>query len=143
MDGRFNVRSTDGEIACFGGRLPFYSFTGAYGLHYVKGTTIHLEVLYDANGNTARRPGDDRVPCLLQWAWTTPSGPLPFDEANPAEDPPYGLYGMLNDGRAGGYSQFSTRRARRLRRPTAVPQHPLQLLPRPGGRASDRASRTS
>jgi hypothetical protein len=39
VDGRFNVRSTDGEIACFGGRLPFYSFTANHGLHYVKGTT--------------------------------------------------------------------------------------------------------
>src|SRR5882672_4196177 len=37
VDGRFNVRDTDGEIACFGGRLPFYTFTGAFGLHYIKG----------------------------------------------------------------------------------------------------------
>ena len=34
------VRSTDGEIACFGGRLPFYSFTAARGLRYAKGDVI-------------------------------------------------------------------------------------------------------
>ena len=33
------------------------------------------------------------------------SGPLPFDEGNPDEDPPYGLWGMLNDGRVGGHLQ--------------------------------------
>ena len=33
------------------------------------------------------------------------SGPLAFDEGNPAEDPPYGLWGILNDARVGGHVQ--------------------------------------
>src|SRR5262245_36279228 len=41
VDGRLNVRSTDGEIACFGGRLPFYSFTASAGLRYMMGTPIY------------------------------------------------------------------------------------------------------
>ena len=56
MDGRFNVRTTDGEIACFGGRLPFYSFTVAHGLTYVKGNPIHLEMIYRPNGLSAASP---------------------------------------------------------------------------------------
>src|SRR4029453_7581 len=44
VDGRLNVRTTDGEVACFGGRLPFYSFTAQNGLHYVKGNTNHPEI---------------------------------------------------------------------------------------------------
>ena len=39
----------EGEIACFGGALPFYSFTANHGITYVRGTTIHLEVTYRAN----------------------------------------------------------------------------------------------
>ncbi len=44
VDGRFNVRVGDGEIAVFGGRLPFYSFTGSHGINYVRGDVIHLEI---------------------------------------------------------------------------------------------------
>src|SRR5215471_1730323 len=43
-DGLFNVRTTDGEIACFGGRMSFFSFTAAFGLHYVAGTPIQLGI---------------------------------------------------------------------------------------------------
>ena len=32
--------------------------------------------------------------------------PLAFDQGNPAEDPPYGLWGILNDARVGGYIQI-------------------------------------
>jgi hypothetical protein len=105
VDGRFNVRSTDGEIACFGGRLPFFTFTGAFGLRYTKGDKIHLEMVYDANGNSAADPAT--IEYRLSYLGTDyTSGPIAFDMANPGEDPPYGLYGMLNDGRAGGYAQF-------------------------------------
>ena len=48
-DGRFNVRTPDGEVACFGGRLPFYSFTGSNGVSYVKGTTVNLTIIYTPN----------------------------------------------------------------------------------------------
>ncbi len=102
-DGLFNVRSTDGEIAVFGGRLPFFSFTNApNNLHYVKGETINLEMIYSPNGRTAASPATVEYRVKYQGN-SYSSGPLAFDEANPAEDPPFGLYGMLNDGQAGGH----------------------------------------
>ena len=105
-DGSFNVRSTDGEIACFGGRLPFYSFSDPAhgGVRYVKGTTIHLDVSYLPNGLSAASPAtiDYKITYLSA---TYDSGPLGFDMGNPSEDPPHGLWGCLNDARAGGYSK--------------------------------------
>lgn len=103
VDGRFNVRTTDGEIACFGGRLPFFSFTGNFGLHYVKGDVIGVEIRYDANSNTEADPAT--IEYILDYGGVYTSGPLPFDEGNPDEDPPYGVWGILNDARAGGYMQ--------------------------------------
>lgn len=104
-DGRFNCRSTDGEIACFGGRLPFYNFTTSDGLFYVKGTTVHLEMIYRPNGLSAASPA------TIEYRYTDnsglhSSGPLPFDEANIAEDPPHGLWGQLNDAEVGGYFMY-------------------------------------
>lgn len=104
VDGRFNVRTPDGEIACFGGRLPFYSFTGNYGLHYVNGDVIHLAIEYLANDLTPGNPATAQY-SLVYNGNPYASGPLAFDEGNPSEDPPYGLWGMLNDGRVGGYIQ--------------------------------------
>ena len=102
VDGRFNVRTTDGEIACFGGRLPFYSFTGSQGLTYVKGTTIHMEVKYLPNSLTMADPGT--IEYILNYNSTNyTSGELPFDEGNPAE--PYGTWGILDDARAGAHMQ--------------------------------------
>ena len=101
-DGLFNVRSTDGEIACFGGRLPFYTFTGVYGLRYTAGNTIHLEVIYKHNGLSAASPGT--MEYKLSYLGTDyTSGPLNFDEGNTSENPPHGLWGILNDARAGGH----------------------------------------
>lgn len=104
VDGRFNVRSTDGEIAAFGGRLPFYSFTGSQGLNYVKGTTIHLEVEYRPNQLTMAAPATIEYMVDYNSVHYT-SGPIQFDEGNPAENPPYGLWGMLQDARVGGHFQ--------------------------------------
>jgi hypothetical protein len=104
VDGRFNVRVPDGEIACFGGRLPFYTFTGVYGLHYVKGDPIHLGIVYKPNGLSSTSPATIEYK-LTYLGNSYTSGPLPFDEANPAEDPPHGLWGILNEARAGGYLQ--------------------------------------
>jgi len=104
VDGRFNVRTTDGEIACFGGRLPFYSFTASQGVVYTKGTTIRLTVTYLPNGLSMANPATIEYGLLYNNTLYT-SGPLPFDEGNPNEDPPYGLWGILNDARAGGYVQ--------------------------------------
>jgi hypothetical protein len=103
-DGKFNCRTTDGEIAVFGGRLPFYSFTANWGLHYVKGTVIDLEATYQANGLSAADPGT--IEYRVHYAGTTySSGVLAFDEGNPSEDPPYGLWGILNQAKVGGYVQ--------------------------------------
>jgi hypothetical protein len=104
VDGRLNVRTTDGEIACFGGRLPFYSFTANEGLHYVKGHAINLEIMYLPNGLSMSNPATIQY-SLIYDGVTYHSPLLAFDEGNPAEDPPYGLWGMLNDGRVGGHLQ--------------------------------------
>ena len=104
-DGRLNVRSTDGEIACFGGRLPFYSFTASHGLAYVKGETIHLEIVYRANALSEADPGTIEYK-VTYGGNEYSSGLKSFDMGNPAEDPPYGLWGILNDARVGGHFQF-------------------------------------
>ena len=105
VDGQFMINGTTGEIACFGGRLPFYSFTGNYGLSYTVGTTITQMIEYSANGLSAVDPAN------IRYTYTDGSGTyqspwLAFDQGNPAEDPPYGLWGMLNDARVGGYAQI-------------------------------------
>jgi hypothetical protein len=104
VDGRFNVRTTDGEIACFGGRLPFFSFTATFGLNYVKGDPIYLEMIYLPNNLNIANPATIEYKLTYQGNMYT-SGPLAFDEGNPGEDPPYGLWGMLNEARVGGYVQ--------------------------------------
>jgi hypothetical protein len=104
VEGRFNVRSTDGEIAVFGGRLPFYSFTANHGIHYVKGTKIYLEFTYAPNGLSLASPGTIEYRVIYNGHLYT-SGPLAFDQGNPAEDPPHGQWGILNGGTGGGYLQ--------------------------------------
>jgi hypothetical protein len=44
IDGVFMLNTVSGEIACFGGRLPFYSFTANHGQTYVKGTAVTMSV---------------------------------------------------------------------------------------------------
>jgi hypothetical protein len=104
VDGRFMANATTGEIACFGGRLPFYSFTGDHGITYMRGTSIRMEVTYFANSVNAMDPGTIQYR-VIQGGMTYESPVLPFDMANPAEDPPYGLWGILNNARVGGYFQ--------------------------------------
>jgi hypothetical protein len=103
-DGRLNCRTTDGEIACFGGRLPFYSFTAVHGITYQKGETINIQFLYLPNELNAAHPATITYTLIYNNGFYT-SGPLQFDMGNPGEDPPYGLWGMLNDGRVGGFFQ--------------------------------------
>lgn len=102
VDGVFNFRTTDGEIACFGGRLPFYSFTGSQGVTYVKGTTVHVTMSYLPHGLEESNPAT--IEYTLDNGTLYTSGPLPFDQGNPAE--PYGLWGMLNEATAGGNFQM-------------------------------------
>ena len=101
-DGLINIRTTDGEIACFGGRMPFFSFTGAFGLHYTNNTPIRLGYSYIPNGLSAGSPA--QVVYNLSYLGTNyTSGLLNFDQGNPAEDPPHGQYGALNPWYAGGH----------------------------------------
>jgi len=104
-DGLFNVRTTDGEIACFGGRMPFFTFTGAFGLHYVTGTPIQLGITYIPNGLSSVSPA--QIVYNLRYASTNyTSGLINFDEGNPTEDPPHGLWGALNPWFAGGHMKM-------------------------------------
>ena len=102
VDGRLNVRTTDGEIACFGGRLPFYNFTASHGINYTKGNTIHVEIRYEPNGLSQADPGTIQF-TVGYLGQTYSSGVLAFDQGNPNE--PYGTWGILNDARVGGHTQ--------------------------------------
>ncbi len=102
VDGRFNIRNTDGEVAVFGGRLPFYSFTTSHGVTYTPGTTITQKIIYSPNSLTEMDPATIEY-IYTDSSGTYSSGPLAFDMGNPAE--PYGLWGMLDDARIGGYVQ--------------------------------------
>lgn len=104
VDGRLNFRTTDGEIAAFGGALPFYSFTASQGITYTKGDTVRAGVVYSPHALTAGDPATITYNVTIG-ATDYTSGPLAFGEGNPAEDPPYGLWGHLNDARIGGYVQ--------------------------------------
>jgi hypothetical protein len=102
IDGRFNFRTTDGEIAAFGGRLPFYSFTGSQGLTYTKGDTVRVGVVYDPNSLSMADPATIQYDLTIG-ANNYTSGPLAFDEGNPAEG--FGSWGHLDDAGVGGYEQ--------------------------------------
>lgn len=106
-DGRFNAKTSNGEIAVFGGRLPFYSFTaGPHFLTYVAGTPITMEIEYDRNKLTSFSPASI-VYRVTYNAVTYSSGPLNFDQGNPSEDPPHGQWGALDPAYAGGYVQVN------------------------------------
>ncbi len=104
VDGRFMLNATTGEIACFGGRLPFFSFTVTHGLHYVKGTVAHMEIVYQPDSLTSTSPAT--IVYNLTYGDTLyTSGPLPFDEGNPNEVADHGAWGLLNASGVGGYVQ--------------------------------------
>lgn len=106
VDGRFNLRTTDGEVAVFGGRLPFYSFTGSQGVTYTAGTTVRLGIIYSANGLSSADPATIEY-IYDDGSMVYTSGVLAFDEGNPNE--PYGTWGMLDNAQIGGYMQvFNT-----------------------------------
>lgn len=98
VGGQFNFRTTDGEIACFGGRMPFYSFTVNHGITYTKGETVHVEMTYLPNSLAPHAPATIEYSVELGGSVYT-SGQLAFDEGNPAE--PYGTWGMLDDAQVG------------------------------------------
>ena len=103
VDGRFMANTGNGEIAAFGGRLPFYSFN-AQSLTYTKGDTIRMGVVYRPNSLNAGDPATIEY-LVTKAAITYTSGALAFDQGTPAEDPPHGLWGMLSPAQVGGYFQ--------------------------------------
>jgi len=101
-DGLFNMRLPDGEVAVFGGRLPFYSFTAAYGVRYnVAGKVATMEFDYKPNGLSAASPATIEYKYTLDGV-TYSSGPLAFSEGNPNE-PQYGFWGILTPAYVGGH----------------------------------------
>jgi hypothetical protein len=110
-DGKFMINA-GGEIACFGGRLPFYSFTVAYGLHYTPGEAIWMQITYDPNELEETDPALPTAPNAatiqyqLYYHGVGYSSPLlPFDKANVAEAAEHGLWGELYYANVGGYMQ--------------------------------------
>jgi hypothetical protein len=118
VDGVMMLRTDDGMVECWGGRLPYYSFTANHidpntgvGVRYAKGTTVRLEMTYLPHGLSALDPGTiqytytlhdpDGAGPLVGYSFSTPE--LNFDMGNPNENPPYGLWGILNDARVGGW----------------------------------------
>ncbi len=103
IDGVFMLNTETGEVSVWGGRLPFFSFTNDFGITYTKGDTVRLGMIYDPHSLTETDPG------TIQYTYTDAGGNvftspvLAFDMGNPNEDPPYGLWGILNDARVGGY----------------------------------------
>lgn len=105
VDGLFNVRTTDGEIACFGGRMPFFTFTGAFALVYANNTPIQLGITYLPRGLSAVSPA--QIVYNIRYASINyTSGLINFDEGNILEDPPHGLWGALNPWYAGGHMKM-------------------------------------
>jgi len=110
-DGQFMINGNTGEIACFGGRLPFCSnhATGTSAFtqpDYVKGSTIHMAMTYVSgpNGPSQNTPATVTYQTVNQGVPYT-FGPVAFDEGNTSEDPPHGLWGELSPASAGGYIQ--------------------------------------
>ncbi len=104
VEGRFMVNTATGEVACFGGRLPYYSFTAAYGVHYEPDLAARLEIVYNPGGLQESYPATIQYSLTYQGHWYL-SPPFWLDQGNPAEDPPHGLWGQLYPTRVGGYFQ--------------------------------------
>lgn len=106
MDGRFQARLPDGEVACFGGRLPFYSFTANHGVVYTANTPIQMQITYQARALSSSNPA--RIQYKVTYGVNTYTSPwLFFDQGNASEDPPHGLWGSLDPSLAGGVVQVN------------------------------------
>jgi len=104
-DGLFNCRTTDGEIACFGGRLPFFTFTGAFGLTYVNNTPIQLGITYLPRGLSASNPAQI-VYNIRYNSINYTSGLLDFNQTNPNDPAYHGDWGALTPYYAGGHDKM-------------------------------------
>jgi hypothetical protein len=93
----------DGQIVAYGGVIPAFDFTAAFGIHYTLGATVHEKVLYLAGSvePTAAMPAT--VQFSVIYGGVPYSSPiLPCAAANPA-DPPHHTYGQLDDTKLSGY----------------------------------------
>ncbi|HEV8479214.1 MAG TPA: hypothetical protein VGR66_00340 [Candidatus Eisenbacteria bacterium] len=102
-NGFFNMRLPDGEIACFGGVLPFFSFTGTFGVLAQSDVPARQTIIYNPHCNTK----DD--PATIEYILDLPqghfdSGPLPFTNCTAGEEA-HGCYGIMDDARVGGRLQ--------------------------------------
>lgn len=123
-DGQIMLNGISGEIAIFGGRLPFYSFT-ANGLSYVNGATYRMGVIYNANSNTMADPAT--IQYMVRAFGVSHYSPIiPLDEGNTAEDPPHGLWGLLNPFEVGGYYQAVLGQG-----PSSISWTNMQFVPEP------------
>ena len=102
-DGVFNLRLPDGEIACFGGVLPFFTFTGAFGLHYQNGVPARETIIYVPNCNTKANPATIEYQLIYNGQFFT-SGPLAFGNCTSGEEA-HGCYGIMDNARVGGKFQ--------------------------------------
>jgi hypothetical protein len=101
-DGRFMARiGGNGEIACFGGRLPFYSFTANYGVTYVAGTDLLMGIIYDPHSLTLADPATITYYIAIGANWYS-SGPIAFDFGGGEG---HGEYGELTQTHVGGFLQ--------------------------------------
>lgn len=104
-DGQFMINGATGEIACFGGRLPFYSFTANQGLHYTKGQDVYMEMIYDPRALTSALPATILYKIYMNGQiYFSPY--LPFDEGTTAEG--HGSWGELTPAYPGGYVQANS-----------------------------------
>lgn len=102
-NGFFNIRLPDGEIACFGGVLPFFTFTGAFGVRAQNGVPIRETIIYNPHCNTAADPATIEYIIDLPAGHFT-SGPLPFGNCTAGEEA-HGCYGIMDNARVGGRFQ--------------------------------------
>jgi hypothetical protein len=112
-DGQFMANPNNGEIAVFGGRLPFCSnhASGTVAFpqpNYVNGQVLHMAMQYIAGPVD---PTNSSIPAQVTYYTVnggTPYqfGPVAFDQGNTAENPPHGLWGELTPASVGGYFQL-------------------------------------
>ena len=103
-DGKFMINAATGEIACFSGRLPFYSFSNPpFSIRYQRGSCVRMDITYNPHSLLASDPATITYAITIgPNTYTSPA--LPFDQGNPAEG--HGEWGALFPAYAGGYFQI-------------------------------------
>src|SRR5262249_38717324 len=88
-----------------GGSMPFFTFTGAFGIHYVNNTPIQIGITYVPNGLSSVSPAQALYTVRYN-SINYSSGLINFGQGNPAEDPPHGQWGALQPWYAGGHTKM-------------------------------------